>query len=94
MSLSRQAAQAAIHADLGRAEWRSTPAIIAAIADRLELPLLVVRRSAGDMVPRWEQRFLAGKRRYEALETYNHRPLVLCLAALLHLRTQGPGDRP
>lgn len=61
----------AIHADLGRAEWRSTPDIVAAIADRLGLPLLVVRRSAGDMVARWEQRFRAGKRRYEALETYN-----------------------
>lgn len=61
----------AIHADLGRAEWRSTPATVAAIADRLGLPLLVVRRTAGDMVARWEQRFLAGKRRYEALETYN-----------------------
>ncbi len=61
----------AIHADLGRAEWRSTPAMVAAIADRLGLPLLVVSRSAGDMVARWEQRFLSGKRRYEALETYN-----------------------
>lgn len=61
----------AIHADLGRAEWRSTPAMVAAIADRLGLPLLVVSRSAGDMVTRWEQRFLLGKRRYEALETYN-----------------------
>ncbi|WP_235682096.1 phosphoadenosine phosphosulfate reductase family protein [Sphingobium yanoikuyae] len=61
----------AIHADLGRAEWRSTPAMVAAIADRLGIPLLVVSRSAGDMVARWEQRFLSGKRRYEALETYN-----------------------
>lgn len=61
----------AIHADLGRAEWRSTSATVSAIADRLGLPLLVVRRSAGDMVTRWEQRFLAGKRRYEALKTYN-----------------------
>lgn len=61
----------AIHADLGRAEWRSTPGTVAAIAERLGLPLLVVRRTAGDMVARWEQRFLAGKRRFEALETYN-----------------------
>jgi len=61
----------AIHADLGRAEWRSTPAMVAAIADRLGIPLLVVSRSAGDMVARWEQRFRSGKRRYEALETYN-----------------------
>ncbi|SNS68741.1 Phosphoadenosine phosphosulfate reductase family protein [Sphingomonas laterariae] len=61
----------AVHADLGRAEWRSTPAMVEVIARRLEIPLLVVRRSAGDMVARWEQRFASGKARYEALETYN-----------------------
>jgi 3'-phosphoadenosine 5'-phosphosulfate sulfotransferase (PAPS reductase)/FAD synthetase len=61
----------AIHADLGRAEWRSTPAMVEAIAARINVPLIVVRRPAGDMVARWEQRFESGKRRYEALETYN-----------------------
>jgi 3'-phosphoadenosine 5'-phosphosulfate sulfotransferase (PAPS reductase)/FAD synthetase len=61
----------AIHADLGRAEWRSTPETVGKIADRLQLPLLVVRRSAGDMVARWEQRFASGRQRYEALSTYN-----------------------
>lgn len=61
----------AVHADLGRAEWRSTPAMVEEIARSLEIPLLVVRRSAGDMVARWEQRFASGKARYEALETYN-----------------------
>lgn len=61
----------AIHADLGRAEWRSTPAMVEAIADRIGVPLIVVRRTAGDMVARWEQRFESGKARYEALETYN-----------------------
>lgn len=66
-----RARRIAIHADLGRAEWRSTPATVAAVADFLGLPLIVVRRSAGDMVARWEQRFASGKRRYEALETYN-----------------------
>lgn len=60
----------AIHADLGRAEWRSTPATVEAVATRLDLPLIVVRRSAGDMVARWEQRFAKGKARYAALETY------------------------
>ena len=58
----------AIHADLGRAEWRSTPATVAAVAERLGLPLVVVRRGAGDMVARWEQRFANGCRRYEDLE--------------------------
>lgn len=61
----------AIHADLGRAEWRSTPSTVAAIAERLGLPLVVVRRSAGDMVARWEQRFANGCRRYEHLELYH-----------------------
>ncbi len=61
----------AIHADLGRAEWRSTPATVAAVADRLGLPLVIVRRGAGDMVARWEQRFANGCRRYENLELYH-----------------------
>lgn len=61
----------AIHADLGRAEWQSTPATVGAIADCLGLPLMTVRRPAGDMVERWEQRFARGKARYEALSLYN-----------------------
>lgn len=61
----------AIHADLGRAEWDSTPATVEAIAAAAGVPLTVVRRAAGDLVDRWIQRFESGKRRYEALETYN-----------------------
>ena len=61
----------AVHADLGRAEWETTPATVEAIADHIGVPLIVVRRKAGDMVARWEQRFSNGKARYEALETYN-----------------------
>lgn len=61
----------AVHADLGRAEWDSTPETVEAIATCLGLPLIVLRRSAGDMLARWQQRFVSGKRRYEALETYN-----------------------
>lgn len=60
-----------VHADLGRAEWRSTPATVAAVASRLGLPLVVVRRNAGDMVARWEQRFANGCRRYENLQLYH-----------------------
>ncbi|MFX9593167.1 hypothetical protein ABTO86_19345, partial [Acinetobacter baumannii] len=37
-----RARRIAIHADLGRAEWRSTPATVAVIAQRLGLPLVVV----------------------------------------------------
>lgn len=61
----------AVHADLGRAEWDSTPDMVAAIAEYLGLPLIILRRKAGDMVARWEQRFHSGKLRYQALETYN-----------------------
>lgn len=61
----------AIHADLGRAEWESTPEIVARVAAIAGMPLTVVRRAAGDLVDRWLQRFESGKRRYEALETYN-----------------------
>ncbi len=66
-----RARRMAIHADLGRAEWRSTPAMVEAVADLLGVPLLIVRRKVGDMVARWEQRFASGKARYEALETYH-----------------------
>ena len=66
-----RARRLAIHADLGRAEWRSTPAVVAAVAYRLGLPLVVVRRGAGDMVARWEQRFANGCRRYEDLALYH-----------------------
>ena len=61
----------AIHADLGRAEWETTPGTVERIAAEAEVPLTVVRRPAGDLVDRWIQRFESGKRRYEALETYN-----------------------
>lgn len=60
-----------IHADLGRAEWETTPAMVEHLAALADLPLTVVRRGAGDLFERWEQRFESGKRRYEAFETYN-----------------------
>lgn len=60
-----------VHADLGRAEWKSTPQVVEATAQRLGHPLDVVRRKSGDMVDRWETRFANGKRRYANLETYN-----------------------
>lgn len=61
----------AIHADLGRAEWATTPETVQRIAAEAGMPLTVVRRAAGDLVDRWIQRFESGKRRYAALETYN-----------------------
>ncbi|AHE56048.1 hypothetical protein NX02_22110 [Sphingomonas sanxanigenens DSM 19645 = NX02] len=61
----------AIHADLGRAEWQSTPGVVERTAAALGLPLTIVRRAAGDLVDRWEVRFRNGKARYEDLSTYN-----------------------
>jgi 3'-phosphoadenosine 5'-phosphosulfate sulfotransferase (PAPS reductase)/FAD synthetase len=61
----------AIHADLGRAEWRSTGSTVGAVADHFGLPLMVVRHSKHDMVSRWESRFAEGKRRYADLEILN-----------------------
>lgn len=61
----------AIHADLGRAEWRETMATAEQQAAHIGVPLVVVRRNAGDMVQRWEQRFANGLARYVNLETYN-----------------------
>lgn len=66
-----RARRMAIHADLGRAEWASTPETVERVAAEAGIPLTVVRRPAGDLVDRWIQRFESGKQRYEALETYN-----------------------
>ena len=59
----------AVHADLGRAEWRETPATVAAIAATLGLPLHVVRQTRHDLVGRWHDRFERSLARYAALET-------------------------
>ena len=63
----------AIHADLGRAEWRSTPAQVQAQADALGLPLIVVRARSGDLVARFENRWQRGLQDYADLRLYNLR---------------------
>jgi len=52
----------AIHADLGRAEWAQTPAHVERICHDVGIPLVVVRRTKGDLVARWQERMhqLAG----------------------------------
>jgi 3'-phosphoadenosine 5'-phosphosulfate sulfotransferase (PAPS reductase)/FAD synthetase len=57
-----------IHADLGRAEWRSTPCTVKRQAAEIGLPLITVRRTAGDMVSRWEQRYEQGWDLYAQLK--------------------------
>jgi 3'-phosphoadenosine 5'-phosphosulfate sulfotransferase (PAPS reductase)/FAD synthetase len=60
-----------VNSDLGRIEWRSTPATVEAAAAAIGAPLLVVRRGAGDLVSRWERRFELGCARYADLLTYH-----------------------
>ena len=74
-----------IHADLGRAEWDSTPAMVERLAALADLPLCVVRRNAGDLFDRWAQRFENGKRRYEALETFNLIQAEILKARILNI---------
>ena len=59
-----------IHADLGRIEWMTTPRQVEALAARAGLDLVVVRRQAGDLITRWQQRFTNCKAPYESLTTY------------------------
>ena len=47
----------AIHADLGRIEWRQTPGHVQRMADDAGIPLVVVRRADGrDLVDHWVAR--------------------------------------
>lgn len=56
-----------IHADLGRVEWDDSLPTCARLAAFLGVELLVVRRSAGDMMDRWLQRWRDNVRRYAQL---------------------------
>jgi 3'-phosphoadenosine 5'-phosphosulfate sulfotransferase (PAPS reductase)/FAD synthetase len=61
----------AIHANLGRIEWQSTPGTVEAAAERLGVPLIIVRNKSHDMLSRWERRFELGCQRYQDLLTYH-----------------------
>lgn len=58
-----------MHADLGRAEWKSTPAHVEDLAEHFGLPLRVVRHSTHDMLSRWERRGDLGRQRWESADT-------------------------
>lgn len=45
-----------IHSDLGQIEWRESLPTCQRLADKLNLELVIVRRTAGDMIARWRQR--------------------------------------
>jgi 3'-phosphoadenosine 5'-phosphosulfate sulfotransferase (PAPS reductase)/FAD synthetase len=58
-----------VHADLGRVEWSASLPTCEALASHLGWELLVVSRTAGDLLDRWRSRWDSSRRRYEALET-------------------------
>ena len=57
-----------IHADLGRVEWRQSLGVCHRLATRLGLELVVVERTAGDLLARWQQRWRDNVKRYADLE--------------------------
>jgi 3'-phosphoadenosine 5'-phosphosulfate sulfotransferase (PAPS reductase)/FAD synthetase len=67
--IGHQGPRLLIHADLGRVEWRESLPMCQALADRLDLPLVVVRRQAGDLLDRWRVRWRNNCERYANLET-------------------------
>ena len=56
-----------VHSDLGRTEWRASLPVCEALAERLGLELVVVRRRAGDMLDRWLTRWTNNVDRYASL---------------------------
>lgn len=59
----------ALHADLGRAEWRSTHAHVERVCAQMGVPLEIVRHQTHDMVSRWQRRGELSHIRYAAYET-------------------------
>jgi len=55
------------HADLGSIEWRTSLQACEHLARHLGWELLVVRRSAGDLLHRWQDRWRRNLARYKAL---------------------------
>lgn len=60
----------AIHADLGAIEWPQTTHMVKSTAALLELPIVLVHRSQGGLIERWQDRFERALKRYADLETY------------------------
>jgi 3'-phosphoadenosine 5'-phosphosulfate sulfotransferase (PAPS reductase)/FAD synthetase len=53
-----------VHADLGMVEWGDSKDLCQRLADRLGVELVVVRRAAGGLMERWEQRWRDNVARY------------------------------
>lgn len=58
-----------IHSDLGSVEWHESMPTCERLATHLGVELVVVRRSAGDLMQRWERRWELSAKRYANLET-------------------------
>ena len=56
-----------IHSDLGVVEWKDSLPVCERQAKRLGWELIVLRRSAGDMMDRWEARWASSLERYATL---------------------------
>jgi 3'-phosphoadenosine 5'-phosphosulfate sulfotransferase (PAPS reductase)/FAD synthetase len=56
-----------VHADLGRVEWKDSLPSCQRLARRIGWELMVVRRTAGDMLARWQGRWSNNVARYEDL---------------------------
>lgn len=57
-----------IHSDLGAVEWEDSLPACERMSTALNVPLVVVRRIAGDMMDRWEGRLKSSVRRWSGLE--------------------------
>lgn len=56
-----------IHSDLGAVEWKDSLPVCERLAKRLGWELIVLRRTAGDMMDRWETRWASSLERYATL---------------------------
>ncbi|OHV80319.1 phosphoadenosine phosphosulfate reductase family protein [Ensifer sp. LCM 4579] len=58
-----------VHADLGSVEWDDSTRICHEVASYLGVELVVVRRTSGGLMERWEARWLSSAGRYQSLAT-------------------------
>ncbi len=66
-SIGHKGPRILIHSDLGVVEWKDSLPVCERLAKRLGWDLIVLRRSAGDMMDRWEARWASSLERYSTL---------------------------
>lgn len=67
-SIGHSGPRVLIHADLGRLEWQESLPMCERLAEHVGIDLIVTRRTAGDLLARWEQRWQNNVARYVSLE--------------------------